>query len=404
MPRVRTDDVWLRVAFALALLQGAFVAVMAARPGLVGVVLWYVAPVLMALATAVMLGMALVRSWRRRDRPDGRQLMGFAALALVVVSLASFRTYPSTYDQLPSRVRFRLPLDGPVTVAWGGPTLAVNYHAVMPDQRWAFDLLVTVEGRTHRGRGARLDEYYAYERPVLAPADGVVLATHDGEADGPIGQWRMRRATGNHIVLQVAPGEFLFVAHLQPGSIAVRAGERVAAGQPLARVGNSGNSSEPHLHLHLQDTPRAYLGEGIPLYFHGFRMGSLTIDRGMPSGGRERSSRRWPGGFTGDVVEHIAGGYSEVQGAGFRVQGSVLVQGSFRVQGSGFGFLDAANPESRAAAGCASDPCDAGRCARAGDQSSGGSPPGAILTRRGSKRASGSTRSCCAAITASMSL
>ena len=56
-------------------------------------------------------------------------------------------------------VRFRLPLDGPVTVAWGGADTDVNYHAVMPDQRWAYDLLVTREGRTHRGDGTRLDDY-----------------------------------------------------------------------------------------------------------------------------------------------------------------------------------------------------------------------------------------------------
>jgi murein DD-endopeptidase MepM/ murein hydrolase activator NlpD len=107
-------------------------------------------------------------------------------------------------------------------------------------------------------------------------------------------------------VLQVADRQFLFVAHLRRGSVAVAQGDRVAKGQMLGRVGNSGNSSEPHVHVHLQDTPHAYLGEGIiPLYFHGYRSRKEEIDRGMPLGGRERRNRIFPGAYLGDIVEHI---------------------------------------------------------------------------------------------------
>lgn len=300
-----TADRWLRMTIALAALHGVFLAVVLVRPGLPAVVLWYVAPVLLALGSALLLGMAFLRSWRRREVPNKAQLQGLVLLGLIVFSLALFRTYPSARDADPSRVAFRLPLDGPLTVAWGGPTLSVNYHAVMPDQRWSFDLLVTSHGSTHRGDGSRLDDYYAFGRPVLAPAAGVVWRVHDGEPDGPIGQWRVRGAAGNHIVLEVAPGEFLFIAHMQPGSITVAPGDRVAAGQVIGRVGNSGNSSEPHVHLHLQTTPTPYLGEGIPFFFHGFRVHGVEMTRGMPLGGRERRSRAWPGAFTGDIVEHV---------------------------------------------------------------------------------------------------
>ena len=124
--------------------------------------------------------------------------------------------------------------------------------------------------------------------------------------DGPVGQWRVRRAAGNYVVVEVAPREFLFIAHLQAGSVAVAPGDRVAAGQVIGRVGNSGNSSEPHVHLHLQDTPTSYLGEGIPFFFHGYRVHGVETARGMPIGGRERRSRAWPGAFTGDIVEHVA--------------------------------------------------------------------------------------------------
>jgi murein DD-endopeptidase MepM/ murein hydrolase activator NlpD len=296
------DNAWASDALAVALLYAAFVAVVRARLGLTALILWNVAPILFALAVVILLAAALLRSWRRAVLTK-RDLVGFAALALVVVSLATFRTYPSSHDDDPSDVRFRLPLDGPVTVVWGGPTRAVNYHATMPDQRWAVDLLVTVNGRTFRNDGTRLDDYYAYGRPVLAPAAGITRVVYSGEPDRPIGQSRVLRSTGNYIVLEVAPDEFLFVAHLQPGSITVAPGDRVTAGQVIGHVGNSGNSSEPHVHVHLQDRVTRYLGESIPFYFHDYLLRGLKVERGMPLGGLQRARRGSPARFTGDVVE-----------------------------------------------------------------------------------------------------
>jgi hypothetical protein len=290
----------------VALVDGVFRAAVHARPGLTGVALWYVFPVPITLACAVLLGLAFWRSWWHRELPTARQLAGFAVLGVVVGTTAAFRTYPSSHDERPSEVRFRLPLDGPVTVAWGGPTLDVNYHGVMPDQRWAYDLLVTMRGETFRGDGTKVEDHFAYGLPVRAPADGVVRAVHDREPDGPIGQWQFLKAMGNYVVLDVAPGQFLFIAHLQPGSLAVAEGDRVRAGQVLGRVGNSGNSSEPHVHLHLQDTPTPFFGEGIPFYFHGYRVSGVEMQRGMPLGGRERRSRRWPGAFIGETVEQLS--------------------------------------------------------------------------------------------------
>jgi hypothetical protein len=308
----RAADGWLRASLGLAIVHVVFLGLVSARVGFLAVVLWNVARPLLALMAAALLAVALVRAWRRREGPNARTLAGLAAIGLVIASLSVVRTYPSSYDTRPSTVPFRLPLEGPVTVAWGGATLAVNYHVVMADQRWAYDLLVTRDGRSFEGDGSRLEQYFAFDRPVLAPAGGVVRAVHDGEPDGPVGQWRVRRALGNHVILEVADGVFLFVAHFRQDSIAVTTGERVTAGQVLGRVGNSGNSSEPHVHLHLQDTPTAYFGEGIPFYFHDYRVRGEVITRGMPLGGRERRSRAFPGAFTGDIVEHV-GASTEAQ-------------------------------------------------------------------------------------------
>jgi hypothetical protein len=299
--------VWWRATLALAVAHIGFYGIVYARPGLPAVVLWQVAPLLIGSIAVVLLGAALVRSLRGVRPLRAEHHAGFFLLSIIVVSLAVFRTYPSSYDSRPSPVRFRLPLDGPVTVVWGGPTRRVNYHVTMPDQRWAYDLLVTEGGRSFSGDGSRLENYHAFGRPVLAPADGVVQSVRDGEPDGPIGQWRGLRAAGNHVVVKVAEDQYLFVAHLQRGSIGVRPGDRVEAGDVIGRVGNSGNSSEPHVHVHLQDTPTPALGEGIPLYFHQYRQDGDTIERGMPRGGRSTRAGV-PVVFTGAVVEHVEKG------------------------------------------------------------------------------------------------
>jgi murein DD-endopeptidase MepM/ murein hydrolase activator NlpD len=185
-------------------------------------------------------------------------------------------------------------------VAWGGSTAAVNYHVFLPDQRWAYDLLVTRDGRSSRNAGVALEDYYAYGLPVYAPAAGVVFASHDGEPEVRIGQpsWGLA-GLGNYIGVEVSPGEFLFIGHFQPGSVTVDVGDRVSRDQLIARVGNSGNSSEPHVHLHVQDSRDAYFGEGIPFYFHRYRYAGRLIERGMPEGGRVA------GRYRGDRVVRV---------------------------------------------------------------------------------------------------
>jgi murein DD-endopeptidase MepM/ murein hydrolase activator NlpD len=299
-----SEDSWLYAALTLLAAQLGFLAIVYARPGIVAVVLWYAVPFVVLVATAALLLVAFVRSWRTGRAPSGRQFSGYAALLIIVVSIAAFRIYPSAHDDVPSRVRFRVPLDGPVTVAWGGPALSENYHAVMPDQRWAYDLLVTKNGSSFRGAGTRLEDFYAYGLEVVAPADGVVWHVQDDEPDGTIGQRRLLRAFGNHLVVEVAPEEFLFIAHLRQASITVRPGDRVSAGQSIGRVGNSGNSSEPHVHVHLQDRPTLSFGEAIPFYFHGYRLDGREVMRGMPRGGRTVRTRVRTGAFTGDIIEH----------------------------------------------------------------------------------------------------
>jgi murein DD-endopeptidase MepM/ murein hydrolase activator NlpD len=110
-----------------------------------------------------------------------------------------------------------------------------------------------------------LSSYLAYGAAVRAPADGLVVAVVDGLPDRVPGVIRYGPRYGNHVVLDTGT-ERVVLAHLQPGSTAVAPRHRVRAGQLRGRVGNSGNSSEPHLHLHLH-AERA--GRGVQLQFRG---------------------------------------------------------------------------------------------------------------------------------------
>lgn len=185
-----------------------------------------------------------------------------------------------------TRNRLRLPFDGRWFVFWGGRVPEQNYHVVAADQRFAYDLLVRVDGKSHTGDGGALADYHCWDRPILAPAAGEVVTAVDGLPDHPPGELHPRDAAGNHVVLDLGEGEYALLAHLRQGSVTLSPGDRVAAGQPLGRCGNSGNSSEPHLHFHLQDGPIFGEGLGLPAFFTDYLADGEPVERGEPLRGQ----------------------------------------------------------------------------------------------------------------------
>lgn len=162
-------------------------------------------------------------------------------------------------------------------VGQGGGSSEVNHHFLNESQRFALDIL-RLNWLTMRAWGffpRRLGRYAIYGTQVLCPVAGVVTAVVDELPDmDPLVQRDADDIAGNHIVIRCAARTDTFVglAHLLAGSIQVRVGDAVSAGQPLARVGNSGNTTEPHLHIHAKTSgaPDSMLdGRGVPLRIRG---------------------------------------------------------------------------------------------------------------------------------------
>ncbi len=124
-------------------------------------------------------------------------------------------------------------------------------HKGLWSHAWDFEVH-DEEGRTHRNAGNAREDYLAYRAPVLAPADGRVVRVVNHLDDNPIGEVDTKSNWGNLVIIWHFGDVFSTMCHLLKQSVTVKEGDLVTAGQPIAKVGNSGRSPVPHLHFHLQ--------------------------------------------------------------------------------------------------------------------------------------------------------
>ncbi len=161
-----------------------------------------------------------------------------------------------------------LPFKGEWFTFWGGDTIEQNYHASYTTQKHAFDFIILdTSGKSFKTDGKNNEDYYAFREPVLAPCDAVVVQVIDIFKDNTPGILNNNHPTGNTIVLKTGFNEYIYLCHLAENSISVKIGDEVKQGDIIGLCGNSGNSSEAHLHMHIQNTPRILTGSGIKAYF-----------------------------------------------------------------------------------------------------------------------------------------
>ena len=200
---------------------------------------------------------------------------------------------PTDYLEYQTKTELQLPFakGDEWFVFWGGRTVDINYHTAYPDQRFAYDILAMVDGSTHKGDGKSLEDYYCFDRVIVAPGAGRVISVENGLADNSPGVMDPANALGNHVIIDHGNGEYSFMAHFKKGSVLPKQGQEVKAGEPIARTGNSGNTSEPHLHYHLQNTPTFGTGgKGLPAQFRRYVSNGSPIERGEPIKGERIQS------------------------------------------------------------------------------------------------------------------
>jgi hypothetical protein len=151
-----------------------------------------------------------------------------------------------------------------------------------------------------------VERFFAFGQPILAPAAGRVVSVHDGEADHvarrsqlalvPYAVTQAARVrggagaiAGNHVILELEDRRgYVVLAHLRAGSIRVGRGEPVAAGRELAACGNSGNSTQPHLHIQIMDSADPFTARGLPMSFREYRVWRrpggppVGVEQGIP--------------------------------------------------------------------------------------------------------------------------
>ena len=207
-----------------------------------------------------------------------------------------------------------LPLRGEWTVERSPADRIPSHGTDLFGQRYAYDLVRTDQRRgvhVHPAGtlrllvvGGRTRDSYGWGQPVHAAADGVVVQAVDGVAERQWlhgvreAFWAVRtmvgvarrgldpvRLAGNHVIID-SGGTWALYAHLAPGSVAVTSGQRVRAGEVLGRVGHSGNSTAPHLHFQLMDSPDPLRAKGVPCAFAAYlveRDGQWhRVERGIP--------------------------------------------------------------------------------------------------------------------------
>jgi len=179
---------------------------------------------------------------------------------------------PFKADNLPKMERSRtsliLPFSDTWNVLWGGDTKELNYHVISEAQKNAFDFLIKDKlGNTYKTNGDSNEDYYAFGREVAAPCSGEIVLVVDGVKDNVPGEMNSFDAGGNTIILKTEKLEYVVLCHFKHHSIQVKEGQKVVQGQLLGLCGNTGNSSEPHIHFHIQNIENMTQATGVKAYF-----------------------------------------------------------------------------------------------------------------------------------------
>ena len=168
---------------------------------------------------------------------------------------------------------YQFPFNDEWFVYWGGDNELFNYHYPIETQRYAYDFIKINKdsGMSYFEDGMRCKHYYAYNTPVYAPLNGVVVDIENNIKDNRIGQTNQRQPLGNYVMIKHSTNEFSLIGHLKQHSIKVNIGDEITDNVMIGLCGNSGNSSEPHIHFQVSNQPSLLEGQSLKVNFENNR-------------------------------------------------------------------------------------------------------------------------------------
>lgn len=244
--------------------------------GLIRVTAWILLKLILPIGGFVMFGVNLFLLFIYRKR--GNSSHYFSGLIISLLYIIPFLVtanvipiaFPTSINKVSPTITVQWPLTEKSVIGWGGNSIENNLpHAMWGSERWAYDIVMSPNNTNQSDPTT----YGIWDQEIISPVDGKIIAVKDDEEDIDANSEDFTSTEGNYVYIKVKEtGTFLLLNHLKQDSLEVTLGDKVEAGDLLGRVGNSGSTSEPHLHIHHQrQNPNIVkhflLAEGLPLYF-----------------------------------------------------------------------------------------------------------------------------------------
>jgi hypothetical protein len=194
------------------------------------------------------------------------------AFGQIIIILKNIKGFPYR-DNYTNRTEYILPFTNSWKVVSGGSIRKNSHSWDVFTQRYAYDFVITNDqDQSFQSDGTKVEDYYCFGKEVLSPANGKVIKVNNKIRDYPgVGDmsidWRAKDFRGNFVIIKHHEKEYSFIAHFKLNSIKVKDGDSVLQGEVIGLCGNSGHSTEPHIHFHLQDSCNFWIATGLPVRF-----------------------------------------------------------------------------------------------------------------------------------------
>lgn len=177
-----------------------------------------------------------------------------------------YLTFPKS-DKRYTKNFYNMPINKEWFVFWGGNNEFLNYHYAYKSQRYAYDLVIMKEHQTYKDSTSQNENFYAFNQEVVAPDAGTVVKVVNHVADNIPGVMNASEPAGNYVILKHLNNEYSLLAHFKQNSINVKKGDKLKQGQVIGLCGNSGHSSEPHIHFQVMNSPNLKKCKSISIRF-----------------------------------------------------------------------------------------------------------------------------------------